>query len=64
MSEQTQSSNDLRSGAKEFNRDKNSRVKWTHGQSFGPGRREVDARPRPARVYPHIKCVSSSARTH
>jgi hypothetical protein len=56
MSEQTHT-NDLRSGAKEFNRDKNSRVKWAHGQSYGPGRREEDARPRPARVYPHVKYV-------
>jgi hypothetical protein len=54
MSEQKYTG-DLRSDAKEFNRDKNSRVKWAHGQSFGPGRREEDARPRPARVYPHMK---------
>ncbi|KAF2828756.1 hypothetical protein CC86DRAFT_347220 [Ophiobolus disseminans] len=54
MSEQTYT-NDLRSDAKEFNRDKNSRVKWAHGHSFGPGRRAEDARPRPARVYPHVK---------
>ncbi|KAH8732162.1 hypothetical protein GQ44DRAFT_602153 [Phaeosphaeriaceae sp. PMI808] len=54
MSDQTYTG-DLRSGAKEFNRDKNNRVKWAHGQSFGPGRREEDARPRPARVIPHIK---------
>jgi hypothetical protein len=47
---QTFSTNDLRSGAKEFSRDKNHRVKWAHGQSFGPGRRVEDARPRPARV--------------
>ncbi|KAJ4376441.1 hypothetical protein N0V83_001725 [Neocucurbitaria cava] len=46
---------DLRSDAKEFNRDKNSRVKWAHGQSFGPGRREEDGRPRPAKIVPHIK---------
>ncbi|CAO2658259.1 Nn.00g059820.m01.CDS01 [Neocucurbitaria sp. VM-36] len=46
---------DLRSDAKEFNRDKNSRVKWAHGQSFGPGRREEDGRPRPAKIAPHIK---------
>lgn len=57
MSEQAYT-NDLRSDAKEFNRDKNSRVKWAHGHSFGPGRREEDARPRPARVYPHVKYVS------
>ncbi|KAH7078078.1 hypothetical protein BKA63DRAFT_489576 [Paraphoma chrysanthemicola] len=54
MSEQTYTG-DLRADAKEFNRDKNSRVKWAHGHSFGPGRREEDARPRPARVYPHVK---------
>ncbi|KAF1842567.1 uncharacterized protein K460DRAFT_359154 [Cucurbitaria berberidis CBS 394.84] len=47
--------NDLRSDAKEFNRDKNSRVKWAHGQSFGPGRREEDGRPRPAKIVPHIR---------
>ncbi|KAF1948043.1 hypothetical protein EJ02DRAFT_332929 [Clathrospora elynae] len=46
---------DLRSDAKEFNRDKNSRVKWAHGQAFGPGRREEDGKPRPAKLYPHIK---------
>jgi hypothetical protein len=56
MSSQTYTS-DLRGEAKGFNRDKNSRVKWAHGQSFGPGRREEDARPRPARVIPHIKYV-------
>jgi len=56
MSEHTYTS-DLRSDAKGFNRDKNNRVKWAHGQSFGPGRREEDARPRPARVIPHIKYV-------
>lgn len=54
MSDQTYTS-DLRSDARGFNRDKNSRVKWAHGQSFGPGRREEDARPRPARVVPQFK---------
>jgi hypothetical protein len=49
--------NDLRADAKEFNRDKNSRVKWAHGQSYGPGRREEDSRPRPARVNPVFKYV-------
>jgi hypothetical protein len=56
MSDQTYTG-DLRGEAKGFNRDKNSRVKWAHGQSFGPGRREEDAKPRPARVVPHIKYV-------
>jgi hypothetical protein len=56
MSNQTYTS-DLRGEARGFNRDKNSRVKWAHGQSFGPGRREEDARPRPARVVPHVKYV-------
>jgi len=46
---------DLRSEAKEFRRDKDSRVKWSNGSSFGPGRRVEDGKPRPARVYPHIK---------
>ncbi|RMZ71720.1 hypothetical protein GMOD_00006864 [Pyrenophora seminiperda CCB06] len=46
---------DLRSDAKEFNRDKNSRVKWAHGQAFGPGRRVEDGKPRPAKMYPHVK---------
>jgi hypothetical protein len=63
MSEQTYT-NDLRSDAKEFNRDKNSRVKWAHGQSFGPGRREEDARPRPARVVPHIRYVDCASAWH
>lgn len=53
-SEQT-FTNDLRSGAKEFNRDKEHRVKWAHGESFGPGRRAEDHRPRPARVLPTPK---------
>jgi hypothetical protein len=60
MSDQTYTS-DLRSDAKGFNRDKNSRVKWTHGQSYGPGRREEDARPRPARVIPNVKYVHPPA---
>ncbi|EDU51208.1 hypothetical protein PtrSN002B_005132 [Pyrenophora tritici-repentis] len=46
---------DLRSDAKEFNRDKNSRAKWAHGQSFGPGRRVEDGKPRPAKVPYHVK---------
>ncbi|EAT90343.1 hypothetical protein HBI56_048340 [Parastagonospora nodorum] len=62
MSEQTYTS-DLRSDAKGFNRDKNNRVKWAHGQSFGPGRREEDARPRPARVIPHMKSAFPTATT-
>lgn len=53
MSAEQSFTGDLRSTAKEFNRDKNSRVKWAHGQSFGPGRRAEDARPRPAKVIPH-----------
>ncbi|KAF1953547.1 hypothetical protein CC80DRAFT_141102 [Byssothecium circinans] len=48
-SEQTFTS-DLRSGAQEFKRDKNSRVKWAHGAAWGPGRRVEENRPRPARV--------------
>ncbi|OCK86362.1 hypothetical protein K432DRAFT_376864 [Lepidopterella palustris CBS 459.81] len=51
-SEQTFSTGDLRSGTREFQRDKDQRVKWAHGPSFGPGRREEDGRPRPARVFP------------
>jgi hypothetical protein len=46
---------DLRSEAQEFKRDKKSRAKWAHGQSFGPGRREEDNKPRPAKLYPHCK---------
>jgi len=46
---------DLRSGAKEFNRDKNSRAKWQHGVAFGPGRRVEEGRPRPARINPNVK---------
>ncbi|KAH7401088.1 hypothetical protein DE146DRAFT_492934 [Phaeosphaeria sp. MPI-PUGE-AT-0046c] len=57
MSDQIYTS-DLRSDARGYNRDKNSRVKWAHGHSFGPGRREEDARPRPARVIPHFKPTS------
>lgn len=56
-SEQTFSTSDLRSGAKGFARDKDHRVKWAHGESFGPGRRLEDARPRPARVIPTPKSV-------
>lgn len=56
MSDHTYTS-DLRGDARGFNRDKNSRVKWAHGQSFGPGRREEDARPRPARVVAQFKYV-------
>lgn len=46
---------DLRSSAREFNRDKNSRAKWAHGQSYGPGRREEDGKPRPAKPYSQDK---------
>jgi hypothetical protein len=46
---------DLRGESREFNRDKTSRVKWAHGQSFGPGRRLDENRPRPARVIPTPK---------
>lgn len=56
--------NDLRSGAKEFNRDKTSRVKWAHGQSFGPGRRVEDNRPRPARVVPTPKSASPTTSSY
>ncbi|KAF2263808.1 hypothetical protein CC78DRAFT_267437 [Lojkania enalia] len=64
-SEQTFSTGDLRSGAKEFSRDKDHRVKWAHGESFGPGRRVEDNRPRPARVVPTPKSQSgfNKART-
>jgi hypothetical protein len=51
----SQFTSDLRSDAQDFKRDKNSRAKWAHGQSFGPGRREEDGKPRPARLYPHYK---------
>lgn len=57
MSNQAYTS-DLRGDAKEFNRDKNSRVKWQYGQSYGPGRRLEDDRPRPARVFPHTKYIT------
>ncbi|KAL6702769.1 hypothetical protein ACN47E_000953 [Coniothyrium glycines] len=46
---------DLRKDAQEYNRDKTSRVKWAHGHAFGPGRREEDGKPRPAKMMPHIK---------
>jgi hypothetical protein len=59
MSEQAYTS-DLRSGAKEFNRDKNSRTKWAHGEAFGPGRRMEDGKPRPARFIPNIKSTYGS----
>jgi len=59
-SEQTFSTSDLRSGAKEFSRDKDHRVKWAHGESYGPGRRLEDARPRPARVIPTPKVHSGA----
>ncbi|KAF2473087.1 uncharacterized protein BDR25DRAFT_128421 [Lindgomyces ingoldianus] len=64
-SEQTFSTHDLRSGAKEFGRDKDQRVKWAHGTSYGPGRRVEDARPRPARVIPTPKSTAgfNKART-
>lgn len=56
-SEQTFSTHDLRSGAKEFSRDKDHRTKWAHGTSYGPGRRAEENRPRPARVIPTPKSV-------
>ncbi|KAF2281561.1 uncharacterized protein EI97DRAFT_447497 [Westerdykella ornata] len=43
---------DLRSGSKEHRRDKERKVKWAYGTSFGPGRRAEDNRPRPARIDP------------
>lgn len=55
MASQQAFSSDLRSEAKEFKRDKTSRVKWAHGKAFGPGRREEDERPRPARIAPMPK---------
>lgn len=55
MSTEQTFTGDLRADAKEFNRDKNSRVKWAHGQTFGPGRREEDGKPRPAKIVPHFK---------
>lgn len=56
---------DLRGESREFNRDKTSRVKWAHGQSFGPGRRLDENRPRPARVIPTPKSTAgfNKART-
>lgn len=48
-------SGDLRSEARDMKRDKTHRIKWAHGQSFGPGRRAEDNRPRPARVIPTPK---------
>ncbi|KAF1974691.1 hypothetical protein BU23DRAFT_88984 [Bimuria novae-zelandiae CBS 107.79] len=56
-SEQTFTS-DLRSEAKDFNRDKTSRVKWAHGAAYGPGRRAEEERPRPARVVSVPKSVA------
>ncbi|KAF2745101.1 hypothetical protein M011DRAFT_148847 [Sporormia fimetaria CBS 119925] len=52
MTPQQTSTHDLRSGAKEFRRDKEHRVKWAHGPAFGPGRRVEENRPRPARIDP------------
>lgn len=46
---------DLRSEARDMKRDKTHRIKWAHGQSFGPGRRAEDNHPRPARVIPTPK---------
>jgi len=63
-SEQTFSTHDLRSGAKEFARDKDHRVKWAHGEAFGPGRRN-ELHPRPAKVISTPKTHSgfNKART-
>lgn len=55
MSAEQTFTGDLRKDAKEYNRDKTSRVKWAHGQAYGPGRREEDGKPRPAKVAPHIR---------
>jgi hypothetical protein len=63
MSSEQNFTSDLRSGAKEFARDKTSRVKWAHGPSFGPGRRVEDNRPRPARVIPTPKSASGFNKT-
>ncbi|KAF2019709.1 hypothetical protein BU24DRAFT_125784 [Aaosphaeria arxii CBS 175.79] len=65
MSAEQTFTSDLRSEAKEFNRDKDHRVKWAHGQSFGPGRRVEDARPRPARIaaVPKASSNMNKART-
>ena len=41
---------DLRSEAQDFKREKTARVKWAYGKAFGPGRREEDGRPRPAKL--------------
>ncbi|KAH7139015.1 hypothetical protein B0J11DRAFT_32831 [Dendryphion nanum] len=60
MSTEQTFTGDLRSGAKEFNRDKEHRVKWAHGEAFGPGRRAEDNRPRPARIMPKIHATTSS----
>lgn len=61
MSAEQTFTGDLRADAKEFNRDKNSRVKWAHGQQFGPGRRESDCKPRPAKILPQIKSTYPGA---
>ena len=55
MSTEQTFTGDFRADAKDFNRDKNSRVKWAHGQTFGPGRREDDGKPRPAKVATQLK---------
>lgn len=55
MSAEQTFAGDLRKDAKEYMRDKTSRVKWAHGQAYGPGRREEDGKPRPAKIAPHIK---------
>jgi hypothetical protein len=55
MSDQTFSTGDLRSGAIEYNRSKEHRVKWAHGQAFGPGRRAEDNHPRPSRMPVYAK---------
>jgi len=53
--DQTFSTGDLRSGAHEYNRSKGQRVKWAHGQAFGPGRRVEDQHPRPSRMPVYAK---------
>lgn len=58
-SEQTFSTGDLRSGAKDYNRDKEQRVKWAHGPAYGPGRRVEDNHPRPARYRAPPKLPSA-----
>lgn len=54
---------DLRSTAREFNRDKNSRAKWAHGHEYTRGRREEDGKPRPAKpCFPpkyHVPAMKS-----